>query len=178
MPPSPDNPYGRAHHNGLAGCRRQYFSRSSPPCWQPRAERTWWLTTLTIGGSTVRGHIRRRGPAGSWEYIIDVGMATAPSAARAAAGASGWSESPSRPAPRAAASSVETEERRRKTKAGFATRKDCRGGHVQGHDAVEEHSYVVPTRITCGSSCSRSGCRRSRALCAPTTLRQLCARYV
>ena len=25
----------------------------------------------------MRGHIRRRGDPGSWEYIIDVGMATA-----------------------------------------------------------------------------------------------------
>jgi hypothetical protein len=25
------------------------------------------------GGSTLQGHIRRRGPSGSWEYILDVG---------------------------------------------------------------------------------------------------------
>jgi hypothetical protein len=32
-----------------------------------------WDAILGKGGSTLQGHIRRRGSLGSWEYILDVG---------------------------------------------------------------------------------------------------------
>jgi Phage integrase, N-terminal SAM-like domain len=50
--------------------------------------------------------------------------------------------------PEFAGTLVETEERRRKTQAGLATRKECEAALNKVMAAVEEHSYVVPSRIT------------------------------
>ena len=42
----------------------------------------------------------------------------------------------------------ETEERRRETKAGYPTRKECQPAMAKVLVAVEESSYVAPTTIT------------------------------
>ena len=60
-----------------------------------------------------------------------------------------WMERKPRPAcPKCGETLDETEERRRKTQAGFATRKDAEAAMCRVMAAVEERSYVVPTRIT------------------------------
>jgi integrase len=95
----------------------------------------------------MRGHIRRRGDPGSWEFIIDVGMATAQRCS--ACGKRFWMERrPKTACPKCAGELIETEERRRKTQAGFATRKECEAAMNKAMTAVEEHTYVVPSRIT------------------------------
>jgi integrase len=95
----------------------------------------------------MRGHIRRRGDPGSWEYIIDVGMATAQRCQ--SCGKRFWTARKPKPAcPKCGGQLLETEERRRKTQAGFATRKDAEAAMHKVMTAVEERSYVVPTRIT------------------------------
>jgi integrase len=95
----------------------------------------------------MRGHIRRRGDPGSWEYIIDVGMATAQRCT--ACGKRFWMERKPKPAcPKCGSVLLETEERRRKTQAGFRCRKDAEAAMCKVMMAVEEHSYVVPSRIT------------------------------
>ena len=95
----------------------------------------------------MRGHIRRRNDPGSWEYIIDVGMATA----QRCSGCSKrfWMErKPKTACPKCNGQLLETEERRRKTQAGFTTRKECEAAMNKALTAVEERSYVVPSRIT------------------------------
>ena len=62
------------------------------------------------------------------------------SAARAAASASGSSASPRRAVPACGGRLIETEERRRETKAGFATRKECQAAMAKVLVAVEESS--------------------------------------
>jgi predicted RNA-binding Zn-ribbon protein involved in translation (DUF1610 family) len=95
----------------------------------------------------MRGHIRRRGDPGSWEYIIDVGMATAQRCE--ACGKRFWMErKPKTACPKCGGTLSETEERRRKTQAGFANRKECEAALNKVMTAVEERSYVVPSRIT------------------------------
>ena len=42
----------------------------------------------------------------------------------------------------------ETEERRRETKAGFATRKDCQAALTAKLTTLAEHTYVLPTRLS------------------------------
>ena len=95
----------------------------------------------------MRGHIRRRGDPGSWEYIIDVGMAAAQRCQ--SCGKRFWMQrKPKTACPKCGGELLETEERRRKTQAGFATRKECEAAMNKAMTAVEEHSYVVPSRIT------------------------------
>jgi DNA-directed RNA polymerase subunit RPC12/RpoP len=95
----------------------------------------------------MRGHIRRRGDPGSWEYIIDVGMAAAQRCQ--GCGKRFWMQRKPKPAcPKCGGQLLETEERRRKTQAGFRSRKDAEVAMCKVMTAVEKHSYVVPTRIT------------------------------
>ena len=74
--------------------------------------------------------------------------ATAPSAARAAAGASGSSDGPGRAVRPVAGELRETEERRRETKGGFACRKDCQAALTGKLTTLAEHTYVLPSRLS------------------------------
>ena len=79
---------------------------------------------LREGGSALQGHIRRRAPAGSWEYILDVGRYRAERCQDC--GRRFWIERrPKETCPACGGELRETEERRRETKGGFASRKDC-----------------------------------------------------
>ena len=99
----------------------------------------------------MRGHIRRRGEPGSWEYIIDVGMATAQRCE--ACGKRFWIERrPKESCPKCGGTLVETEDRHRKTKAGFATRKECQAAMNKLLVAVEQHSYAARPRRRSGST--------------------------
>ncbi len=71
----------------------------------------------------MRGHIGRRGEH-SYEYIVDVGMASAQRCQ--ACGRRFWVERKLREScPKCGGKLLETEERRRAIKGGFATRREC-----------------------------------------------------
>jgi ribosomal protein L37E len=94
----------------------------------------------------MQGHIRRRGAA-SWEYIIDVGRA--PAQRCQTCGKRSWIER----RPKASCLSCggqlrETDERRRETKGGFATRREAQAAMSKVAVSVEEHSRVVSSRLT------------------------------
>ena len=95
----------------------------------------------------MRGHIRKRGDPGSYEYIVDVGMAVAQRCS--VCGRRFWLErKPKEHCPNCGGELTETEERRRKTQAGFATRKEAETALNKVMTAVAEQSYVVTTRIS------------------------------
>ena len=116
----------------------------------------------------MRGHIRRRGDPGSWEYIIDVGMATAERCS--VCSTRFWTERKPKPCcPKCGGELREVEERRRKTQAGFATRKEAEAAMCKVMSAVEERSYVVPTRITVREYLLREWLPAIRGTVRPTT---------
>jgi len=74
----------------------------------------------------VKGHVRHRGEerAGSWEYIADIGLAAAQRCT--VCNKRVWIERrPQGSCPKCGGAMKETEERRRETKSGFATQKEC-----------------------------------------------------
>jgi site-specific recombinase XerD len=97
----------------------------------------------------VRGSIRHRGEerAGSWEYIVDIGMASAQRCADCKRRF--WVERrPKTNCPACGGALHETDERRRETKAGFATQKDCQAAMNKLLVAVEQQTYTAPTKAT------------------------------
>ena len=94
----------------------------------------------------MRGHIRRRGEH-SFEYIVDVGTASAQRCQ--SCGRRFWVErKPKESCSRCGGELRETEERRRAIKGGFATRKECQGALSKVLVAVEARTFTPPTRIT------------------------------
>jgi integrase len=95
----------------------------------------------------MRGHIRKRGDPGSYEYIVDVGMAVAQRCQ--SCGRRFWLErKPKEHCPTCGGELTDSEERRRKTQAGFASRKEAETAMNKVMAAVAEQSYVVTTRIS------------------------------
>ncbi len=97
----------------------------------------------------MRGHVRHRGPerGGSWEYIVDVGMAAAQRCTTC--NRRTWIERrPLKACPKCSGELTETEERRRETKAGFATENECVAAMNRLLVAVEEQSYTPPTKAS------------------------------
>ena len=97
----------------------------------------------------MRGHVRHRGEerAGSWEYIVDIGLAAAQRCE--GCGKRFWIERrPLQSCPKCGAELRQTEERRRETKAGFATQKACQAAMNKLLVAVEQQSYSAPTTAT------------------------------
>jgi integrase len=97
----------------------------------------------------VRGHVRHRGSerSGSWEYIADVGLAAAERCT--VCNRRFWVERrPKVTCPKCGSPLIETEERRRETKAGFATRKECVAAMNKLLVAIEEKSYTPPTKAS------------------------------
>ena len=93
----------------------------------------------------MRGSIRRRGD--SWEHNVDIGIA----AAQRCTSCNGrfWVErKPRESCPRCGGELRETEERRRAIKGGFATRKECLVAMNKLMVAVEEQTFVAPTKAT------------------------------
>jgi len=91
--------------------------------------------------------VRKRGEPGSWEYIVDVGIA----AAQRCQGCNKrlWVERrPKQSCPKCGSGLKETEERRRETKSGFATQKECQAAMNKLLVAVEQHSYAAPTKAS------------------------------
>jgi len=97
----------------------------------------------------VRGHVRHRGESasGSWEYIVDVGLAAAQRCGTCKRRF--WIERrPKEKCSTCGGDLHETEERRRETKAGFATQKACQAAMNKLLVAVGEQSYAVPTKAS------------------------------
>src|SRR5665811_1150184 len=95
----------------------------------------------------MRGHVRKRGEPGSWEYIVDVGLAAAQRCK--SCNRRFWIERrPKESCPKCGGALRETEERRRETKAGFATRKECQAAMNKLLVAVEQQSYTSPTKAS------------------------------
>jgi len=95
----------------------------------------------------MRGHVRKRGEPGSWEYIVDVGLAAAQRCQ--ACNNRIWIERrPRGSCPKCGGTLKETEERRRETKSGFATQKECQAAMNKLLVAVEQHNYTAPTKAS------------------------------
>jgi len=97
----------------------------------------------------MRGHVRHRGEerAGSWEYIVDIGLAAVQRCT--ACNKRVWIERrPKEVCPKCGGSLTETEERRRETKSGFATQKECQAAMNKLLVAVEQHNYSAPTKAS------------------------------
>ena len=94
----------------------------------------------------MRGSIRRRGKT-SFEYIVDIGMASAQRCQ--GCGHRFWVERKLRECcPKFGGELIETEERRRAIKGGFATQRECQAALHKVLTAVEARSFTPPTRIT------------------------------
>jgi Phage integrase, N-terminal SAM-like domain len=117
----------------------------------------------------MQGHIRRRTPR-SYEYIVDVG----PAAAQRCQGCRRrfWVErKPKESCPSCGGKLAEAEERRRETKAGFATRKECAAAMAKVLVAVEERSYVARTKVTVRDFLQKEWLPSIRATIRATTYR-------
>ena len=94
----------------------------------------------------MRGHVRRRTPR-SYEYIVDVGMAAAQRCS--VCGKRFWLERrPLRACPACGGELTETEERRRETKAGYATRREAQAALSKLLVAIEERRHVPKSHLT------------------------------
>ena len=103
-------------------------------------ERTCYHATISTGGDALQGHIRRRGPAGSWEYILDVGRYRAQRCQ--GCGRRFWVERRSKAiCPACGGELRETDERRRETKGGFVSRKECQAALTRKLTSLAEHTY-------------------------------------
>ena len=97
----------------------------------------------------MRGSVRHRGEerAGSWEYVVDIGMAAAQRCQ--ACRKRFWVErKPKDACPACGGELRETEERRRTIKGGFRTQKECQAALNKVLTAVEARTFVAPTHVT------------------------------
>ena len=120
----------------------------------------------------MRGHVRHRGEerAGSWEYIVDVGLHAAQRCDTCRKRY--WIERrPMKACPMCGAELRETEERRRETKAGFATQKECEAAMNKLLVKVEEQVYVPPTKASVREYLVREWLPAVKATIRPTTYR-------
>jgi len=120
----------------------------------------------------VRGHVRHRGVerGGSWEYIVDVGLAAAQRCQ--SCNRRFWVERrPKDHCPVCGGALTETEERRRQTRAGFATKKDCLAAMNKTLVSVAEQTHVVPTKLSVKEFLVRQWLPAIKATVRPTTYR-------
>ena len=117
----------------------------------------------------MRGHIRRRGAA-SFEYIVDVGLA--PAQRCQVCNKRYWLErKPRDSCPACSGRLRETEERRRAIKAGFRSRKEAQAAMAKVMVAVEERSYVAPSRLTVREYLTKEWLPAIKSTVRPTTYR-------
>jgi hypothetical protein len=96
----------------------------------------------------MRGHIRRRGEH-SYEYIVDVGMASAQRCQSCRRRF--WVERKLQEScPRCGGQLAETEERRRAIKGGFATRRECEAALAKILAALKAQTFTPPTVTSAG----------------------------
>jgi hypothetical protein len=117
----------------------------------------------------MRGHIRKRGSS-SYEYIVDVG--TAPAQRCESCKKRFWLERrPKEACPVCGGRLHETEERRRAIKAGFVSRKEAQAAMAKVMVAVEERSYVAPSRLTVREYLTKEWLPAIESTVRPTTYR-------
>ena len=96
----------------------------------------------------MQGHVRSRGK-GSWEYIADIGTGAAERCQKCRRRF--WVErKPKGVCPRCGGRLIATEERRRQTKASFASRKEAQAALNKVLVEVEERSFVAAAKLTLG----------------------------
>ena len=118
----------------------------------------------------MRGHVRHRGDerAGSWEYIVDIGLAAAQRCTLC--NKRFWIERhPLETCPKCGGALKETEERRRETKAGFATQRECQQAMNKLLVAVEQHNYTAPTKANVRLYLTREWLPAVKATIRPST---------
>ncbi len=118
----------------------------------------------------MRGHVRHRGEerAGSWEYIVDIGLAAAQRCT--VCNKRLWIERrPKESCPKCGEPLRETEERRRETKAGFATQKECQAAMNKLLVAVEQQNYVAPTKASVKDYLTKEWLPAVKATIRPST---------
>jgi hypothetical protein len=118
----------------------------------------------------MRGHVRKRGESasGSWEYIVDVGLAAAQRCGTCKRRF--WIERrPKEKCSTCGGDLHETEERRRETKAGFATQKACQAAMNKLLVAVGEQSYAVPTKASVREYLTKEWLPAVKATVRPST---------
>jgi integrase len=118
----------------------------------------------------VRGHIRHRGDerTGSWEYIADTGMALAQRCQDC--NKRFWVErKPKERCPRCGGELLETEERRRAIKGGFRTQKECEAAMNKILTAVEESTYIAPTKVNVREYLKKEWLPAIKSTVRPTT---------
>jgi len=118
----------------------------------------------------VRGHVRHRGDerAGSWEYIVDVGLAAAQRCTLCNKRI--WIERrPKEKCPKCGGTLRETEERRRETRSGFATQKECQAAMNKLLVAVEQHNYTAPTKASVKEYLAKEWLPAVKATIRPST---------
>jgi integrase len=116
----------------------------------------------------MRGHVRKRGEPGSWEYIVDVGLAAAQRCG--ACNKRLWIERrPRESCPKCGAALKQTEERRRDTRAGFATQKECQAAMNKLLVAVEQQTYAAPTKASVREYLTKEWLPAVKATIRPST---------
>jgi integrase len=116
----------------------------------------------------MKGHTRKRGEAGSWEYIVDIGLAAAQRCT--ACNKRVWVERrPQAACPKCGAALKEAEERRRETKSGFATQKECQQAMNKLLVAVEQHNYSAPTKASVREYLAKEWLPAVKSTIRPTT---------
>ena len=113
--------------------------------------------------------MRRRSPV-SWEFIVDIGLATA----QRCQGCNRrfWVERrPKGSCPSCGGRLIETEERRRQTRAGFTTRKECLAAMNKLLVSVEEQTFVAPTKLSVREFLTKEWLPAVEATIRPTTYR-------
>jgi integrase/predicted RNA-binding Zn-ribbon protein involved in translation (DUF1610 family) len=128
----------------------------------------------------MQGSLRRRGPAGSWEYLIDIGFQRAQRCG--SCGKRFWVERRPRPTcPSCGGELVEADERRRQTKGGFATRKACQAAMSVALVAVAQANFVPASRLTLREFLSDEWLPAIKGTLRPTTYESykgLCADHI
>jgi integrase len=116
----------------------------------------------------MKGHTRKRGESGSWEYIVDIGPAAAQRCT--VCNKRVWIERrPRASCPKCGGELKETEERRRETKAGFATQKECQQAMNKLLVAVEQQNYSVPTKASVKEYLTKEWLPAVKSTIRPTT---------
>ena len=116
----------------------------------------------------MRGHIRKRGEPGSWEFITDIGMAAA-QRCQSCSRRSWVERRPKESCPACGGELKETEERRRAIKGGYATRKECVAAMNKILVAVEQHSYSAPTKASVREYLTKEWLPAVKATIRPST---------
>jgi integrase len=114
--------------------------------------------------------VRHRGESssGSWEYIVDIGLAGAQRCE--SCGRRSWIERrPKTSCPKCGGALRETEERRRETKAGFPTQKECQAAMNKLLVAVEQQAYTAPTKASVKEYLTKEWLPAVKATIRPST---------